>query len=337
MLTLSIIKFVMSATIIVIAGFYLTKCADSISELSKLNRLLVGGLFLAGATSLPELFVDLSAVRKNMPNLAVGDLLGSSLFNLLILAIADILHKGTGKIFTRTSGAHALSAAMSINVTALTGMAIFLGPYLSHFSFGEIGISPLVIVGAYLLGLRMILFEQSEIVEKRDRGPIPEKFKHKRALASAIAGYFVSALIILIMAPFLAEGAGNIADLTGLGKTFIGSTLVALCTSLPEMVSTITAVRMGAFDLAIGNIFGSNSFNMILLLPLDLVYVGDIFNSISRIHILTAFAVILATSVAVMGQLYQVERRKKFIDPDAFAIIGIVIGSLALLYGFREI
>ena len=124
-----------------------------------------------------------------------------------------------------------------------------------------------------------------------------------------------------VIAPAIA--AGKIADLTGLGKTFIGSTLVAFSTSLPELVSTIAAVRMGAFDLAVGNIFGSNSFNMLFLLPVDFSPPCPFLASVSRLHILTALATIMATSVAVMGQLYQVEKRKKIIEPDAFAIIGI--------------
>jgi cation:H+ antiporter len=91
-------------------------------------------------------------------------------------------------------------------------------------------------------------------------------------------------------------------------------------------------VRMGAFDLAVGNIFGSNSFNMLILLPLDLVHDGPLLASVSRSHVLTALAAILATSIAVMGQLYQVEKRKKFIEPDAFAIIAIVFAALWALY-----
>ncbi len=150
--------------------------------------------------------------------------------------------------------------------------------------------------------------------------------------SGAISTYFASALAVFVAAPFLAEAAGDIADSTGLGKTFVGTTLVAFCTSLPEVVSTVAAVRMGAFDLAVGNIFGSNSFNMILLIPLDFSHAGNLLGAVSRSHILTGLAVILATSVVVMGQLYQSEKRKKFIEPDAFAVMAIVISALLILY-----
>jgi cation:H+ antiporter len=98
------------------------------------------------------------------------------------------------------------------------------------------------------------------------------------------------------------------------------------------LVATIAAVRMKAFDLALGNIFGSNSFNMILLVPLDLAHPGALLAAVSQTHILTALAVIMATAVAVLGQLYKVERRIRFIEPDAALVIAIILGSLALIY-----
>lgn len=142
----------------------------------------------------------------------------------------------------------------------------------------------------------------------------------------------ISALGLLIAAPYLAESAAGIAHFTGLGKTFIGTTMVAFSTSLPELVATVAAVRRGAFDLALGNIFGSNTFNMILLTPLDAFYKGSLLASVSPIHIVTCFSTILITSVAIMGQLYQVEKRKRFIEPDAFTVIFLALGSITILY-----
>lgn len=325
-----VMQFVLSAVTIVFAGVVLTRNADKIAEYTKLGRLVVGSIFLAAATSLPELLVDISAVRNNMPDMAIGDLMGSSLFNLLILAIADLLHRGPKTLFSRASATHALSASMSISVTALAGGAIFLGPQLAPYAIGEFGLGTLSIVAAYILGLRMIYFDQRV---NGDRDSSTEvQLNNKGNLQRALIGYMVSAMIILIAAPFLAEAAGKISELTGLGNTFVGTTLVAFCTSLPELVSTLSAVRLGAFDLALGNIFGSNAFNMILLAPLDLVFKGPILASVSRIHVFTSFATILITSVAVMGQLYQVEKRKRLLEPDALLVIFLVLASLFILY-----
>ena len=329
-MTEPIIQFILSAAAIVVAGVFLVRSSDSIAEMTNLGRLFAGSILLAGATSLPELMVDISAIRNGMPDLAVGDLMGSSLMNLLILGIADLFHRDSRKMFSRAGAQHALSAAISIIVTTLAAVAIFLGPQLLQLNFGGIGIGPLAIGGVYILGLRLVYYDQKTIVKRAD-----EKFTNpskRRALSRALSIYLLSALAIFIAAPFLADAAGKIADSSGLGKTFVGSTLVAFCTSLPEVVSTMTALRIGAFDLAVGNIFGSNAFNMLLLIPLDWFHSGNLLGGIAQNHVLTALAVILATSVALMGQLYHEEKRKTFIEPDAVAVIAIVIGAIGLLY-----
>lgn len=327
-----VLQFVLSTAMVVTAGIFLAKAADAIAEATKLGRLLVGSILLAGATSLPELFVDISAIRREMPDLAVGDLFGSSLMNLLILAAADLLHRNPQKMFSRIGAQHALAAVMSINITALAGIAIFLGPQLQHIAIGEIGIGPLAIGLFYVLGLRLVYFDQkiaattAERVERKGQAP---------NLAYALSTYAAAALVIMIAAPFLAESAGKIAEITGLGTTFVGATLVALCTSLPELVSTLVAVRMGAFDLAVGNIFGSNAFNMLLLIPLDWFHSGDLLASVAHSHLLMVLAIVVTTSVAIMGQLYHEEKRKRFLDPDAIAIIIIALASLYALYLVR--
>jgi cation:H+ antiporter len=324
------LQFMLAATVVVFAGNALTRCADAIAELTKLGRLLVGSIFLAAATSLPELTVDISAVRMGLPDLAVGDLLGSSLFNLLILAVADLMNSSRGRMLSRESAAHALSAAMSIALTALAGISIFVGARLGAWTFGGIGIGSLAILGAYLLGVRMVYFDQRVAAAK-----LPDEAglaAPGMTLRKAVTGFVIAAGVIVVAAPFVAEAAGRIAELSGLGSTFVGTTLVAFSTSLPELVATIAAVRMKAFDLALGNIFGSNSFNMILLVPLDLAHPGALLAAVSQAHILTALAVIMATAVAVLGQLYKVERRIRFIEPDAALVIAIILGSLALIY-----
>lgn len=322
------LQFALAAFAIVVAGWFLVRFADQIAEATKFGRLFVGSIFLAAATSLPELSVDLNAVANKMPDLAVGDLIGSSLFNLFILAVADLMHRGPSKIFTKASSQHALAGAMSMNLTAITAMAIFLESRFPPFSIFDVGLGPIAIGIAYVLGLRLIYFNQKVSASAESTGD----HRGRHLLLKASVGYVLSALVIFIAAPFLAEAGGKIATLSGLGTTFVGTTLIALSTSLPELVSTIAAVRRGAFDLAIGNIFGSNTFNMLLLIPLDLVFTGSILAAVSPIHIFTCLSTILVTSVAVLGQLYHVEKHKRLIEPDAFAVILLVVLTLLTLY-----
>jgi cation:H+ antiporter len=91
-------------------------------------------------------------------------------------------------------------------------------------------------------------------------------------------------------------------------------------------------LRLGAYDLAIGNVFGSNAFNMLLFVPLDLAYPGVLFAAASPAHIVTAMAVIMATALVIMGQLYQSETRTRLLEPDAWLVIGVIAVALALIY-----
>jgi cation:H+ antiporter len=108
-----------------------------------------------------------------------------------------------------------------------------------------------------------------------------------------------------------------------------------MSTTLPELVTSLAAVRLGAHDLAIGNVFGSNAFNMILLIPLDLAQPGSLLAELSPTHALTCMTAVLATQIAVLGQVYRVERRRPLIEPDAWLLIAVVLGGLGLVYAHR--
>ena len=335
-MTAAILQFAAAAIVVIFAGAALARAAERIADITGFGRLLVGSVLLAGATSLPELAVDISAVRAGLDDVAVGDLLGSSLFNLLILAIADLAHKRRGLLFTRLSRAHLLSGLSALMLTALVGVFIVMRP-AQPLALGGIGVGSVVVMAAYILCIRLIYrdqrlrgaFDASHGASAADGGAKPPR------LAPQLGVFAVAALVILVAAPFVAQAAGQIAELSGLGGTFIGTTLVAASTSLPELVATLAAVRMGSFDLAVGNIFGSNTFNMAMILPIDAFSDGPLLSKVSTAHGVTAFAVTAITSVALMGIVYEDDRRKRFIEPDAVAIIALVLAALGLLYFVR--
>lgn len=328
---MSLVQFAGCAAVIVVAGTVLTKCADSIAELTKLGRLLVGSVLLAGATSLPELTVDISAIRLGAPDLAVGDLLGSSLANLLILAVLDLSRHSKGHLLSRKAAGHALSGSMSVALMALVGLSLLTGPILGPVTL--FGISPglLLVLAAYIGGVRIVYFDQ-RLAAHSAEVLLEDSDKPPKSLPKAIAGFVAAAAAILVVGPFMAQAAEQFAHATGLGRTFVGTTLVALSTSLPEFVSSLAAIRIKAFDLAIGNVFGSNSFNMLLLVPLDAIHPGSLMASVASGHGITCLASILATQTAIMGQLYNVEQRCRIIDLDAWLVIAIVIAGMAMVY-----
>lgn len=331
-MTYAITEFLVSAVIIIIAGTYLSRFADDIAEITGLGRLLVGSILLAGATSLPELSVDISAVRTGMADLAFGDLMGSCLFNLLILAILDLSTQSNGRMFSRQAARHALSGNLSVAIIAVVTLGMLAQPVLAAGQWLGVSYGLWIVLGAYVFGVRLVYLDQkASRLEAVSQGA--ELSTHReRHWSLPFIGFILAAAVIVFVGPYLAEAAGKIADVSGLGKTFIGTTLVAFSTSLPELVTSFAALRMGAHDLAIGNVFGSNAFNMLLLIPLDLVHRGPLLADVSKTHAVTAVAGILSTTVVVMGQLYQVERRRRLIEPDATLVMIIIFGSLWIMY-----
>jgi len=334
-----LLEFLALATVVAIAGTYLARSADQIAEITRLGRLLIGSVLLAAATSLPELTVNISAVRQGMPDLAVGNLFGSGLMNLLILASLDLVHRSGGKMLSREAAPHALSAILGIALTAIACLAILTAPRLPEVSLLGVGIWSWGILVAYILGVRMIFLDQRvstrAVAKAEEATTAPVEIGNESApppLWKPVFVFSVATLVLFLSGPRLAHSAGQLAELSGLGKTFVGTTLVALCTSMPELVASITALRMNSIDLVIGNVFGSNAFNMILFLPMDAVHPGSLFADISSTHTVTSLAVILATAVAVLGQLYHVEKRWRIVEPDALLMLLILGVGLFLVY-----
>ncbi len=329
----ALLEFGVLAAMIIAAGTVLTRCADAFAEITGAGRLLVGSILLAGATSLPELTVDLSAVRLDLPNLAIGDLIGSSLMNLLILAVMDLTHHARGKMLSRAAAAHALSGTLGIALTALVGVGILIAPRCPNATLFGVHATVWALAIGYGLGVRLVFLDQRVAARQAvETGAIPEHSHSPRKLSRYIAGFVAAAAVIFLIGPRLAETAGKIAELSGLGSSFVGTTFVALSTSLPELVASITAVRMGAFDLVIGNVFGSNAFNMLLFVPLDFAYPGSLFAAANSAHVISVLAVVVCTSVVIMGQLYLPDSRRRFIEPDAWLVITLIAGALGLVY-----
>jgi cation:H+ antiporter len=321
--------FVLLAAVIFAAGASLSWCADQIAEITGFGRLLVGSVLLAGATSLPELTVDITAIRIGQPDIAAGDLLGSCLINLLILAVLDLSQRSRGKMLSREAAGHALSGTLSMALVALVGVAILAAPRLPRFEPLGLSLAAWGILAGYVLGVRVVFLDQR--ISARAAGTAVPAATH-RPLWQPLGGFAAATLVLIIAGPRLAHTAEELAELSGLGGTFVGTTLVAFSTSLPELVSSIAALRMGAFDLAIGNVFGSNAFNMLVFVPLDVLHAGPLFAAVSATHVVTSLAVTAATSLVVMGQLYRVEARLKFLEPDAWLVITVILGALWLVY-----
>jgi cation:H+ antiporter len=327
--------FLLSAVVILIAGTKLSHYADRIAEHSGLGRLWIGVVLLAGATSLPEVFTAVSAVLLDAPNIAVGNLLGAGLSNMLTLALIDVVYRQK-RIWRQAALEQALIAGLAVILTGLAGLLIVVKQPLPLW---HVGLGTVAVAVIYVLGMRVVFRQESmrRRAQELERMVEAEETSNRPAAAGALkralTGFALAALGILVAAPLLAESAKELAEATGISTTFIGTSLVAITTTLPELVTTFAAVRLGAFDLAVGNLFGSNAFNMAILLPADLAYrKGPLLATVEPTHAVTAFVSILLMSIGVMGIIYRAEKRFMLIEPDSLLMIMSYGLSMWLLF-----
>jgi cation:H+ antiporter len=320
------LQFIFSAVVIVLAANQLAKYGDVIALRTRMGGMFVGVILLAGATSLPEVLTTISAVQQGVPNLAAGNLLGSNMFNMFLLAILDLVHRKE-RLLRKAALKHALSGSLAV---LMIGMVVFFIMANIQGSIRWVGLDSLAIIVVYVIAIRLIQTNASHGARSAESFEIPEGTP---SLSRGLLGFLVAAGILIIITPVMVRASTGIAEITGLGTTFIGTTLVALVTSLPELVTTIAAARMGADDMAIGNLFGSNLFNMFALGLTDFFYVqGRFLGVVDPAFLLVGMLGLIMTSMALIGNLARLERRIWFIEIDSLALILVYLGGLWLLY-----
>ena len=321
------------------AGTRLSRYVDGLARETGLGKAFSGMLLLGGITSLPEVAaVSTSAALGNAP-LAVNNLIGTASVNLLLLAVADIVY-----------GRGALTAVAATPATLMQGvLSMFLMTVVA--SLATVGDVAILGVGAgttlLLLGCVAALwiasaFEQRhvwEVVRREDERDEPGPGKpgagdrlHYWPLRKLVAATAAAALVILLAGYFLSTSADAIAGRTGLEAGMVGFLLVGFATSLPEISAMTSAIRMGAYDMAVGDIFGTNLFNIAIIFLADAVYAGAPVMALSgRFEAMGAMIAILLTGAFVVGLLDRRRRAVLRMGYDSIGALLLFAGGVALL------
>ncbi|OLO37151.1 cation transporter [Alkalihalophilus pseudofirmus] len=298
------ILFFLCAVVTVICAIKLSTYADALSEKTALGGMMVGTVLLAGATSLPEVTTSISAIMLDNPDIAIGNVLGSNMFNLLILASFDLYFRKK-QIFKGASGEHFYTASIGFLLAVTTLLALSLK---LNFTFLGIGIDTLLIITIYAVGM-FVLTKLSKKEQIINVDPVEEEEKSKLnssaiSLKRAVYGFIIAAIVILVTGTFLTITGDRIAVITGLGSSFVGSFLIAATTSLPEAIAVLIAIQLRNYNLAIGSILGSNLFNMVILVGTDVLYQqGGVLSFVSPVNQITAAAVSVLSVIILYSLL----------------------------------
>jgi len=331
------LRFVVAALVVIFAGTVLARSGDVIAARTRLGGVWVGSVFLALATSLPEIMTDLAAVRMGAVDLAVGDLFGSSMANMLILALVSLV-PGASAIFRRATLDHVLYACLAIILTMMAAGTVLIG---SSATILGVGVGSLLMLVVYALASRaafrhsrvtqaagMTIEMSARVPEASGEAPAQDPDTQRRSLRRALLSFAAAAAVIVFAAPQFAHAAEGIATATGVGTTVIGTWLVGLSTSLPELVTSLAAVRLRAYDLAVGNLFGSNGVNMIIFAGLDLAHPSaPVLSVADPAHVLTAMMAVVLMALAIGTLALRSNRVERAVEPGSLLILlGYLLG-----------
>jgi len=318
------VYFATVAAIIIFAGSKLSVLAEKLAELLNISSSTIGLLLVSIITSLPELSTSLGAVLNvGEPNLAVGNTMGSDLFNLMIIALCDLLFRKRG-LLRQTAHrivplVHYLMMISAIILTlTLPNSISLLG---LNFNIGSLGV----------IGLYLFIFFRTH--KSGDGHPAPSRLENRSELGKTIAQFSVAAAVIVAAGMILAQLGDRIAGQTGLEQSFVGTLFLALATSLPELTVSITAMKIGAYDLMLGNILGSNMFNVFAVAISDLAYRKEALHMPENISLNLLFIAGCAMAMALVaaGAMKQ-KKAARIVAWESIVMIGLYATGLYALY-----
>lgn len=324
------IEFAATALVIVLAGVRLARYGDVLGEKTGLGRSWIGVVLLAATTSLPELFTGFgSTALAALPDIALGDVFGSCMFNLLILSLMDAIHPEP--ISARAHQGHALSIGFGLVLIGVAGVGLVADSRLP--AIGWIGLYTPVLIVVYFVAMRVI-FAHERHRRAQETQEVAEELQYgETTLRSALVQYGLAAVAVVAAALWLPRLGAQLAQETGLGEAFVGSLFVAITTSLPEIVVSLAAVRLGAVDLGIANVLGSNLFNL-LILGLDDVFYrhGPLMADAGASHSIAVVAIAMMNGLFLIGLTYKVMTKRFVVAWDTGAIAAVYVVAVTLSY-----
>ena len=300
------LQFAVCALLIARAGFVLSRSADRLAGAYGWGRGWVGLALLATVTSLPELASGISAVAfVDAPNLAVGNALGACVVNLAFLVVVDVLQRNQ-PMYRDASATHLLSAGFGVVMLGFIAMSLLTGtraPAVLH-----VGIYSPLLLGLYLVALRGVHAHERTAMAGCAAAAHPASAPSDTRREWRRFG--LAALIVLAAGGWLPEVADALAQTLGLSRSFVGTVFMAVVTTLPEIAVTVSALRLGALDMAIGNLLGSNLFNVLILAVDDTFYIkGPLLADAAPVHVGTAVTALVMTGLVIIGLVMRPQGR----------------------------
>lgn len=255
-MTLEIIWIIVGFILLIKGADFLVDGASNVAKKFHIPEIIIGLTIVSIGTSMPELFVSITSAIEGYPDMAVGNVIGSNLCNLLlILGLSSMIQAIEFKKETRL-----IETPMTLAVTLVLFIICNIGANITRIE-GMI----LVVLFILFIGYTIYMGKKGESFEKKDT-LVEVQTKEKISMIKSILWILLGIVGLKIGGDLTVNHSVTIAQTIGISEKVISLTIIAIGTSLPELVTSVTAAFKGNSDIAIGNILGSNIFNILLIL-----------------------------------------------------------------------
>ena len=306
---ISVSLFLLSAGVIAYFGVKMTYIARDLAAATKIGEAVFGAVFIGAATSLSGITASATAAWYGDANLAVSNSLGGIAAQTMFLVLADLVYRKANLEFAAASVENLMMSAQLMLLLCILLIAFVL-PEVGEF---KIHPASFVLFFAYAFTVKMLVdtHEKPMWLPRMTRGTIKERNKEKTKLSqgertSLITNFALCASMVAISGWIIANAGTVIVDQAGMSAGIVGGIFIAVATSLPELVVAITAVRLGALTLAVGDVVGGNAFDTLFIAVSDFFYrEGPIYTAISSQEIVWLGSAMLMNALLLLGLLYR--------------------------------
>ncbi|HEY9149600.1 MAG TPA: sodium:calcium antiporter [Gammaproteobacteria bacterium] len=331
-LGLSLVVFVVAAAVITVLGVRMSITADRLADVTGMGEAMMGGLFLAGATSLPDFAATLTAAVDGYAELAISNIMGSMAVNLAFLGIGDMVYRKANLEHAAASSSNLTLAALLIILLSLPLIAMITPPI---FFWGIHPVTPVLLAG-YVLGYYAVRGAHTRPMwtprhTAQTVEDVPERGSETARSAPGLwAQFSLLAAGTAVSGWALMHAAKTIVLQTPLSETAVGALFTGVVTSMPELVTTIAAIRVGALTLAVGNILGTNCFNTTVIAVADIAYRdGSIYHAVTSQQVLWGLVTILMTGILLLGFVYRERYGIGRIGLESLIMLLVYVGLVA--------
>lgn len=328
--------FAAAAVVVWLVGTRLARYADAIAEETGIGRAFLGMMLLGGVTSLPEISVAVTATLQGSPALSINDVFGSAAINILILALADAVLGRSALTSVVGSPVVLLQGVIGIVLMALAAGATVVGDRLI---FG-VGAWCWLMLAVYVLAVALMARTRADaawhITPKSGPGKDSADQAKHASLGTLVKKTVAAGAAIFVAGSLLALSGEALAEQSGLGTSFFGAVLLAASTSLPEVSTVISAVRLRQYALAVSGVFGTNLFNFTIVVLVDALHPGGpVLVETGRFAGFAALLSLVLTALFIAGMIERRNRTVLRMGIDSLAAIVVYAGGVSVLYSIR--